>query len=298
MVKRNPSNEDIAAMLDRIAGLLEIEGANPFRIRSYRDGANTIRQADRSVAQLVNEDRMDEVKQMPNIGSGLAGLIGGYVESGQSDLLQRLQTEVDPVQAFAQLPGMDKELAQRVVDQLDIATYEELEQATYNGNLEQVRGFDQDKVKTVQTALAGMLSGAAQNRIERKKAQAEGEDLPDRPSVETLLAVDAEYRKKAAAGQLKQIAPKRFNPENEAWLPILNTKRDGWDLTALFSNTAQAHKLDKVRDWVVIYYEKGGLESQATVVTSGGGELGGKRVVRGREMETKQYYQSKQKEGS
>ncbi len=298
MAKRNPSNEDIAAVLDRIADLLEIQGANPFRIRSYRDGANTVRQADRSVAELVQEDRMDELKKMPNIGGGLSALIGEYVASGQSDLLKRLQTEVDPVQAFSQLPGMDEDLAQRVVDQLDIATYEELERATYNGNLEQVQGFDQHKVKTVQTALAGMLSGAAQNRIERKRAEAEGEKTPDRPSVEALLAVDEEYRKKAEAGSLKQIAPKRFNPDNEAWLPILNTKRDGWDFTALFSNTAQAHKLDKTHDWVVIYYEKGGLESQATVVTGSGGELEGKRVVRGREMETKQHYQSKQKEGS
>ncbi len=298
MSKHNPSNEDIAAMLDRIADLLEIEGANPFRIRSYRDGANTVRQADRSVADLLNQDRLDELKQMPNIGSGLAGLIGEYVANGQSDLLQRLETEVDPVGAFAQLPGMDTELAQRVVDQLDIATYEELERATYNGNLEQVDGFDQQKIKTLQTALAGMLSGAAQNRIERKQAQAKGEQTPDRPKVETLLAVDAEYRKKAEAGSLKQIAPKRFNPDNEAWLPILNTRQDGWDFTALYSNTAQAHKLNKTHDWVVIYYEKGGLESQATVLTGGGGALEGRRVVRGREMETKQYYQSRQKEES
>ena len=298
MANRNPSNDDIAAVLDRIADLLEIQGANPFRIRSYRDGANTIRQTDRSVAQMVEHDRMDELKKLPGIGGGLAALIGGYVESGQSDLLQQLETEVDPVQAFSQLPGMDRELAQRAVDQLDIATYQELEQSTYNGTLEQVEGFTPQKIKTLQTTLAGMLSGAAQNRVERKQAQAEGKELPDRPSVATLLAVDEEYRKKAEAGSLKQIAPKRFNPDNEAWLPILNTKRDGWDLTALYSNTAQAHKLNKVHEWVVIYYEKGGLESQATVVTGGNGELSGKRVVRGREMETKQYYQSRQKEGS
>ncbi len=298
MAKQNPSNEDIAALLDRIADLLEIQGANPFRIRSYRDGANTLRQADRSVSDLVEEDRLDELKKMPNIGSGLAALIGEYVDSGQSDLLQRLQTEVDPVQAFSQLPGMDKELAQRVVDQLDIATYQELERATYNGNLEQVEGFDQHKVKTLQTALAGMLSGAAQNRVERMRAEAEGKETPDRPNIEDLLAVDEEYRKKAESGSLKQIAPKRFNPDNEAWLPILNTKRAGWDFTALYSNTAQAHKLDKTHDWVVIYFEKGGLESQSTVVTGSSGELDGKRVVRGREMETKQFYQSKQKEGS
>jgi putative hydrolase len=63
----------------------------------------------------------------------------------------------------------------------------------------------------------------------------------------------------------------------------------------LFSNTAQAHKLNKTRDWVVLFYEKDGVEDQATVVTETRGELKGKRVVRGREQECKKYYSAKSK---
>jgi hypothetical protein len=61
--------------------------------------------------------------------------------------------------------------------------------------------------------------------------------------VETTFAVDADYRDRAARGTLRHTAPRRFNPQRDAWLPILSTERDGWDFTVLFSNTARAHEL-------------------------------------------------------
>jgi hypothetical protein len=107
-----------------------------------------------------------------------------------------------------------------------------------------------------------------------------------------LLAVDREYRQKAEAGALPTIAPKRFNPEGNAWLPILHASRDGWHFTALYSNTARAHELGTTRDWVVIYFhDDRHEENQHTVVTQTRGTLLGKRVVRGREAECAAVYQ-------
>jgi hypothetical protein len=75
------------------------------------------------------------------------------------------------------------------------------------------------------------------------------------------------------------------------WLPVLHTARGDWRLTALFSNTRQAHELRKTRDWVVIYFHLGSEpESQCTVVTETGGALAGCRVVRGREGECAAHY--------
>jgi hypothetical protein len=108
--------------------------------------------------------------------------------------------------------------------------------------------------------------------------------------------VDEEYRSKAKAGQLKTITPKRFNPGNEQWLPILRTKKEGWSFTALFSNTARAHELGMTHDWVVLYYERDGRERQCTVVTATSGPLNGKRVVRGREAECRRFYEENQKQ--
>ena len=69
------------------------------------------------------------------------------------------------------------------------------------------------------------------------------------PPVQSLLDVDREYRQSSAAGRLPKIAPKRFNPEGLAWLPILHTDRGKWHFTALFSNTARAHELGRTDDW-------------------------------------------------
>ena len=92
---------------------------------------------------------------------------------------------------------------------------------------------------------------------------------------------------------LRKIAPKRFNPNAEAWLPILHTSRDKWHFTALFSNTARAHELRKVQDWVVIYFHSdSGGEAQRTIVTETRGPLAGQRVVRGRERECLAVYES------
>lgn len=111
------------------------------------------------------------------------------------------------------------------------------------------------------------------------------------PSVKLILGIDAEYRSKAAADQLKKIAPKKFNPEGKAWLPIMNTRREGWRFTVLFSNTQRAHDLGKTDDWVVVYYDDGSGEQKCTVVTEFKGRLKGKRVIRGREKECSEYYE-------
>jgi DNA polymerase (family 10) len=105
------------------------------------------------------------------------------------------------------------------------------------------------------------------------------------------LDVNREYREKAAAGRLRRIAPPRFNPSGEAWLPVLHSQRAERHYTALFSNTARAHQMNMSRDWVVLYYDGGKGERQCTVTTSQRSALKGKRVVRGREAEFLRCYQ-------
>jgi hypothetical protein len=111
------------------------------------------------------------------------------------------------------------------------------------------------------------------------------------PAVAALLGIDRQYREQAAAGTLPLISPTRFNPSHEAWLPVLHAERDGWQFTALFSNTAQAHQLKRTHDWVrIFHYDAENSEGQHTVVTETHGPLAGRRVVRGREAECRAHY--------
>jgi putative hydrolase len=116
----------------------------------------------------------------------------------------------------------------------------------------------------------------------------------DRPisqiSLQELLEIDAQYRRLAEVGKLPRIAPRRFNPTGDAWLPILHTEREDRHYTALYSNTARAHEFGMTHDWVVIYRDDDVDHSRWTVITARFGALRGKRVVRGREEECVEYY--------
>ena len=105
-----------------------------------------------------------------------------------------------------------------------------------------------------------------------------------------LLDLDREYREKAEHDRLPRITPRRFNPDGEAWLPVLNTERVGQHYSLLFSNTARAHEVGTTRDWVVIYRDDRDGGGQWTVVTANQGPSKGKRVIRGRERECEAYY--------
>lgn len=146
-------------------------------------------------------------------------------------------------------------------------------------------------LRTGHTAVLDRLRGEVHGE-DRVEPHVEPEPPPDRhgltpPPVAVLLDVDRRYRGDAAAGRLRKIAPHNFNPRGEAWLPVLHEERDGWVLTALYSNTARAHQLGRTHDWVVIYYHHphDGEEGRATVVTEHRGPWRGHRVVRGREAE-------------
>jgi len=286
------TNERIADVLDRIADLLQVQEANFHKIRIYRSAANSVRAADKILADLAYKNDLESIKELPYIGEGIASTIAEFVKTGKSRLLNRLKGEICPEDIFIQVPAIGKHLAHRIAHKLDIHSLEELELAAYDGRLKQIEGFGPKRLQSVRMSLAGMLSGAAQRRIREPLSD---EQLKNKPAVGIILAVDEEYRRKAISGRIKKIAPHRFNPEKEAWLPIMHTEKQGWFFTALYSNTARAHALGKVNDWVVIYFEKNEKEDQCTVVTETQGKLEGKRVVRGREMECLNYYLNSQK---
>ncbi|NLF11554.1 MAG: DNA-binding protein [Anaerolineaceae bacterium] len=284
MAEEKPGNEEIAQVLERIAGLLEAQGANVHRVRAYRDGAQRVREAGESLAGLVRRGEERALLEIPGIGERLGGLIFEYVRTGRSGLLERLQGEVTPESLFTQIPGIGPELAREISTQLDVHTFQELEQAAHDGRLGALEGFGPKRVEMVRVYLAGLLSRAAQRRTQDL-------ETPDvQPAVELLLALDEAYRRQAEAGELPTITPQRFNPEKKAWLPVLEGHAGGWQFSIMYSNTARAHELGKTRDWVVIYFRRDGQEDQVTVVTETGGPLAGRRVVRGREAECREYY--------
>jgi hypothetical protein len=198
-------------------------------------------------------------------------------------MLDRLRGESESIAVLASVPGVGKKFARRFHDDLRIETLEDLEVAAHDGRVEKYPGIGAKRLAGIRDSLAQRLG-----RIRRRTTST---PPPRVPSVSELLDVDLEYREKAKAGTLAQIAPRRFNPEGESWLPILHTVRSGRHYTALFSNTARAHELDKTRDWVVLFCDNGDTEHRFTVITSEFGRLQGQRILAGREAECEKYYE-------
>lgn len=275
-------NLEIAQRLEEVAQLLDEQNANPYRVQAYRNAAQTLRRLDRPVTEILQHDGMDGLRQLPGIGESLAHSIHALATTSRLPMLEQLRGESDPVALLASVPGIGKVLATRLHEDLGIDTLEELEAAAYDGRLSESAGFGKKKLEAIRDSLAA--------RLGRDRGQV-GWSATDEPTIEELLDVDREYREKAAADRLRRIAPRRFNPSGEAWLPVLHSQRAKRHYMAMFSNTARAHQMDMTRDWVVLYYDGGRGERQCTVITGQRGALKGKRLVRGREAECMRYYQ-------
>jgi len=285
MNRLNPSNSDIADTLDKIADLLEAQNSNEFRVRAYRNGARTIRESNQDISRIVKKYGKNELIDFPDIGNSLANIIIDYVEKGRSSVVDRLKGEMNPEDLLLGVSGIGEELAGKITEKYDIHSLEELECAACDGRLETIRGIGEERLEVIKNSLAARLSRSRQRHKSRMQKSV------TEPPVKILLDVDREYRNKADKGELKKISPKRFNPKDKSWLPILHTERGPWHFTVLFSNTKRAHDLNKTDDWVVIYFEKEDTEEdQCTVVTETRGDLQGRRVIRGREEECKRYY--------
>ena len=277
------NNKEIASKLREIATLLDEQKANPFRVNAYLNAAKTIATMTEPVEDLLSREGFTALLELPGIGEGIARSVNEFIMTGRMSRLESLQTGHDPIALFEQIPGIGPRSAHRIIETLHIDTLEALELAAHNGRLKNVPGFSTKKIELVQSWLTHVL-GYRRTRPEPQQTVVE-------PPVALLLKIDEQYRKKAQAGELPTIAPKRFNPSGEAWLPILHATKQGWHFTALYSNTARAHQLERVKDWVVIsFYDDRHHEGQHTVVTETRGVATGQRVVRGREMECNDYY--------
>lgn len=272
-------NATIARKLNDYATYLEGEESNVYRVRAYRRAAATVLAQERSLADLVDEKGRAGLEELPGIGASLAYTIEGLVRTGAFRTLRPDAGHVDPERLLTSLPGVGRQLAHTLHEQLGLTTLEEVERAAHDGRLAQA-GVGPKRLRGLIDALAGRL------RRSRLPEPVRGE-----PSVAALLAIDEEYRRQVEGDMLSTLMPRRFNPEHEPWLPLFVADRDGWRFRALFSNTALAHRLGKTRDWVVIAFHDGFHSSQRTVVTETRGDLRGLRVVRGRERECRLYYQ-------
>ena len=133
-------NEDIAVIFEEMADLLEIEDANPFRVRAYRNAARTVRSLSRELAEMVADG--EDLTRLPTIGKDLSAKIIEIVATGHARALDNLHKEVPvSLEALLQIPGLGPRRIRSLYQELHIKTLRQLENAARRGRLQQLPGF-------------------------------------------------------------------------------------------------------------------------------------------------------------
>lgn len=148
-----PQNSEIAALFDELADLLEIENANPFRVRAYRAAARLISGRSESVCELLGGGR--ELPPMRGIGADLAGKIREICETGGLPLLDETRRRVPAgLSALLRIPGLGPRRVRMLQQKLRISDLAGLERALLAGRVGRLRGFGPKLCQTIQDEMA------------------------------------------------------------------------------------------------------------------------------------------------
>lgn len=145
-------NIEIVRVLDEVADLLEIQQANPFRVRAYRNAVRTINAHATPLRKLVEQGA--DLTELPSIGKGMADNIRELVESGRLAMLEEMAAEIPPgLVELMRLPGVGPKKARKLWDELGVESIEDLEEVASEGRVAELPGFG---IKTQDRILRGI----------------------------------------------------------------------------------------------------------------------------------------------
>ncbi len=196
-------NADIGAVFNEIADLLDIEAANPFRIRAYRNAARIMSEAGRSVSAMVAQKA--DLDALPGIGPDLAGKIVEIVTTGTCALLQRLRRELPPgVTGLLKVPGLGPRRVRVLYHDLGVQSLEQLHRAAQEGRVQAVSGFGPKMQQAILEATAARLH--EEHRIPLGAAAQTAESLlaylAAVPGVARAVAAGSLRRRRETVGDL------------------------------------------------------------------------------------------------
>jgi DNA polymerase (family 10) len=239
-----PGNAEVADQFDLLADLLELEGAESFRVIAYRRAATRMRETSGSVAQLALDGK---AKELQGIGKTIEEKIVQIVDQGEIEALGKRRATIPPeVVLFMRLPGLGPKTAARIWKELGVSTLDELKEAAETERLRALPGLGAKSEEKILKALA---------------FQAENPDAGRRllghglPAVQAVVSV---LREHPAAVHVSEAGSVRRRKETFRDLDIIATATDPAELTTYFTQLP----------WVVDVAAHG--DTKATVISNEG----------------------------
>lgn len=237
-------NIEIAGALDDVAALLEIQGANPFRIRAYQNAARTVEAHVVAMHKMLEDG--EDLTELPSVGKQVAKHIEELVETGRLSVIDEIAKEIPlSLIELTRLPGLGPKKARALWESLGVETIDDLEGVLKEGAVSDLKGFGKKTEGKILKAI-----DSYRKRQQGRTRLADAEQLVD-PLVEYMREAPGLERLEVAGSYRRR----------------RETVRD-IDLLAIADNP------DPVMDHFVAYaqvrsVEKGGGTRGTVILTSG-----------------------------
>jgi DNA polymerase (family 10) len=240
-----PTNTELAERFELLADMLELDGADAFRLAAYRRAASRIRESAVPVAQLAVDGK---ATRLSGIGSTIEGKIVEVAETGEMSALAKLRARLPPgLVDVMHVPGLGPKTARKLWSELGVESLDDLRAAAEQ---ERLRGLPGLGAKTEEKVLKSLASPS--------RASAEtGRTLLGRALPAVRRAV-AEIQASGLAERVSEAGSVRRRCETTKDLDLIATADDPPALIAFFVE----------REWVAEVVAKGG--TKATVVSHEG----------------------------
>jgi DNA polymerase (family 10) len=195
-------NEEVVAMLEETADLMEIAGENPFKARAYRRAADAIAALKEPVEELVRTKRLNQIE---GVGESIARDIAEFLQKGTTTRLEQLRQKYPPqLRKLLEIQGVGPRTVAMLYERLGIVTVDELEAAAKAGKLTKLPGMGEQKVRNILEGI--QLWRQQQGRVPLHIALAIAERIVARlrelPQVEQILPAGSLRRWKETVGDL------------------------------------------------------------------------------------------------
>jgi DNA polymerase (family 10) len=200
-------NADIARAFEEIADLLEIQQANPFRVRAYRNAALTVGNLSLDLAAAVRQGRA--LPKLPGIGADLAGKIAEIARTGSAALLERLHKELPPaITELLQIPGLGPRRVRALYQDLGITSVARLQRAARDGAIRALPGFGEKTELAILQAAEARLSKARRFKlvVAAQYADALVDDLRRAAGVKAVTVAGSLRRMRETVGDIDILA--------------------------------------------------------------------------------------------
>jgi DNA polymerase (family X) len=157
-------NADIAAIFEEIANLLEIESANVFRVRAYRNASRILQELGKDIRTMVQKG--EDLTKLPGIGDDLANKIREIIETGHCDMLDKLHKQLpSTITELLKIPGLGPKRVRALYHELDIHTMEQLQRAVRDHRIQHLPGFGEKTETKIADALAIHASNTSRFKL-------------------------------------------------------------------------------------------------------------------------------------